>query len=178
VTRTKIALLLSFAMVFAAGVVVGHLAWRRSPRDRRSWLGEELNLTPEQREQMRQIWSEAMGGLGAERWSRRRALAEEREQAIRELLSPEQLQEYEGILGEHERALQALAEEREKALKEAVERTKRILTPVQREEYEAMMDRVRERAARRGRGEPGRRPHRWGPPGPPPPGAPPPGEQD
>jgi Spy/CpxP family protein refolding chaperone len=162
VTRTKIALLISFGLVFAAGAVVGHLAWRwrRPTHRRRSWLSEELDLTSEQREQMREIWSDAMSGLGPELGQRRRELAEERERAVEELLSPEQMQQYQRIQQEHERALHSLAEQREEAFRNAAERTKQILTPQQREKYEKMIERMRERTSRwRGRG-PHRRPHR------------------
>jgi len=178
VTRTKIALLLSFALVFASGVVVGRLAWRRPPRRHRSWLSDELNLTPEQREQMREIWSNAMRGLAPQLGSRRRALSEEQQQAIDELLNPEQLQEYKNILEEHERARRSLAEQREEAFRDAVERTKQILTPDQREKYEEMMSRMRERGPRWGPPDGNRRPRRGGPPGPPSSGLPPPNAQD
>lgn len=168
-TRTKIALLLSFALVFAAGVVVGRVAWRRPPGRHRSWLSDELNLTAEQREQMREIWSETMRGPGAEHGGSRRALAEKREEAVRELLTAEQLEQYERIQQEHEQALRSLAEQREEAFHDAVERTKEMLTPEQRRKYEEMMERMRERGPRWGRPEGERRPRRPGPPKAPPP---------
>ncbi len=161
-TRTRVALLLSFVLVLAAGFAVGRLsarAQRRGGRD--SWLGRELDLTGEQREQMRAIWSEVMGRLHRDRGERRRELAAERDRAVERLLSEEQVNQYQQIMDEYERGLQALREEREAAFREAVARTKQMLTPVQRAKYEEMLERMRSRDERddgwRGRSHRGER---------------------
>ncbi len=146
------ALLVSFALVFAAGLVVGRLAWGPAtggPRAERSWLSEELNLTTEQRQQMERIWSDALGGLGAEHGDRRRALGEERERAIGELLTAEQKEQYEHILAQYHEGLQQLGRERQEAFERAFEQTREILTPEQREHYEKIMDRMHRRVPRR-----------------------------
>ena len=159
ITRTKVILLVSFLLTFGAGTSVGLLT--SLPEDRssdksRPWRG--LNLTDKQREQMREIWSSAMGRGRGER----RLLAKERDEAVVALLTEEQLPRYEQIVGEYKRKMKDLSRERQRRIQEAVERTKRILTPEQVEKYEELRERRRERArARRrrpGSTQPGTRP--------------------
>ena len=148
ITRTKVVLLVSFLLTFGAGTSVGLLISRpeNRPSDKsRSWMG--LNLTDEQREQMREIWSSAMGRGRGER----RLLAKERDKAVVALLTEEQLPRYEQIVGEYERKMKDLSRERQRRIQEAVERTKRILTPEQVEKYEELRKRRRERARARRR---------------------------
>jgi Spy/CpxP family protein refolding chaperone len=170
VTKTKVILLVSFAVVFAAGAAMGRLLAPQE-RERRRGFGpaEELGLTPEQGEQMRAIWSEVFSRLRKEHGNRRQELARERGEAVRELLTEEQREQYDGVFEEYERELRGLEEQRDAAVEEAVERTKEILTPEQREKYEEMLSRMRQLS--------GRPPRRRGPPrggpwhGPPPFGA-------
>jgi Spy/CpxP family protein refolding chaperone len=178
VTRTKILLVLSLAVVFAAGGAVGYAVRRQTPpeppheRRRRSWLTDELNLKPEQREQMQEIWSEAMEPTRGE-FGQRGRIYEERNEAVRALLNEDQQAEYDRILEETERRLQELSDARRRAFEEAFEkavaRTKEILTPEQRQKYEEMLSRMPEPGpgpgGRRGRGR--GRPGGPMPPGPP-----------
>ena len=53
----------------------------------RSWITRELDLTAEQREQMREIWSGVMGASRQQQRDRRRAIREERDQAMQNLFS-------------------------------------------------------------------------------------------
>lgn len=181
-TRTRIALLLSFALVFAAGATLGRLTARtKHPPRRGSWLTEELDLSPQQQEQMRAIWSDVMGQVHRTHGEQRGMLATERDEALRQLLTDEQRQRYEQVLDEYERKLRLLSEQRGAAFQEGVARTKEMLTPDQREKYERMQENMREHRGRRPRrgGPPrmdgrGPSPHPDGPEGPPwaPPGPP------
>ncbi len=155
-TRTKAVLLVSFVLVFVAGLAAGRLTARRRPRHRgRSWLTSELNLTPDQRDQMQEIWSEATRQPRAPRedWAQARR---ERDEAVRELLSDEQTEEYDRIIREREERRQAMADRRRKAFEDAVARTKEILTPEQRAKYDEIRSRMPERG-RRGPFGPGMR---------------------
>ncbi len=164
-TRTKVLLLVSFAVVFATGFAVGRLTRHKFGRPgRQSWLAGELELTPEQREQMEAIWSDVMGRLHKAHEQERRALYGQRQEAIENLLTPEQLTEYLAIVDRHEERMRALAQERWQAVQEGVERTKEILTEEQARRYEEMMERMKGRMegprrdhdfpAREGRAEP------------------------
>ncbi len=167
--KAKLLLTLSLVLTFAAGLALGCLlergrGSRHRPGRRQSWLARELDLTPEQEQQMHAIWSEAMGQLGMPRGERRQAPRDEREQAIRDLLTDEQEVQYDRIQADFERSLAALADEGKQAFDRAVARTKEILTPEQRAKYEEMLGRMREHGRRGppgpGMGPPGRRPRR------------------
>ena len=120
-----------FVVVFAAGVSAGFLFDRlKQHPSRRSWLTSQLNLTAEQREKMRKIWSEAMQ-LPSSRAEDKRFLQQQRDQAIRELLTEEQAKEYESILQNYARNVEELFKQRREEFKQAVEKTKEILTPEQ-----------------------------------------------
>jgi Spy/CpxP family protein refolding chaperone len=150
-TKTKVILLVSFLLIFAAGTALGiWISGERHP-ERRSWLVNELNLSSDQEEQMRKIWSEVMDTRGRQHGEQRAALAQKRDQDIAALLSDAQRTQYQAILQEYSRQMDALAQERRKAFEEAVERTKKILTPEQAAKYDELMKRQRES----GRGERG-----------------------
>ena len=142
-SKTKAILLFCFASVFAAGVLVGAVARRATAprRERHSWLSQELDLTPDQRDQMRDIWSDAMRGSREQQHQERRALREKRDQALQDLLSDEQKAEYEKILLKYEEGTKALDEVRKAAFDDAVQRTKAILNEEQRAKYEEMLKR-------------------------------------
>jgi len=167
VKKANLLLTLSLALTFAAGLALGCLlergcGSRHRPGRRQSWLARELDLTPEQEQQMHAIWSEAMGQLGIPRGERSRTLTEEREKAVRDLLTEEQELQYDRVLAEHEQKLAGLKDEGKQAFERAVARTKEILTPEQRTKYEEMLGRTREHGRRGppgpGMGPPGRRP--------------------
>jgi Spy/CpxP family protein refolding chaperone len=159
--KTKIIIVICFAAAFVAGAATGWLAKesRRPPRDPSSWLTRELNLTTQQQEQMRKIWSEVMETSPREYGEKRRAIAEERNKAIVALLSDQQKAKYDQILADYNRKITELSEQRKAAFDQAVERTKQILTPDQAKKYDELMKRQRERG---GPGPGGPRP--WGGP--------------
>ena len=156
VTKTKVILLASFLITFAAGAVVGMLVSWPPPRHRhRPRLSEELGLSAQQQAKMRKIWSKMGGAPGAHRREGRRALMRERDEGIVALLNDEQLPQYKQIVGEYEQKLEKLHQERRQKVREAIELTKQMLTPEQAKKYEELMK--RRPGAGRGFG-PGRRP--------------------
>jgi len=139
--KTRIAVALCFLAALAAGLAAGFALARLGPPPRRSWLDRELNLTPRQREQMREIWSKVISGPTHQEFrERRQKLEEERRQAILGLLSDETRQKYEEVMKKYDEKIAALEEERQRLLQEAVESTKRILTEQQRKKYTAMLE--------------------------------------
>jgi len=145
-TRTKVLLIVAAVVTFAAGAAVG-LSFSRARHGPHgpSWLAAELGLTDLQQEQMREIWSEVMSKTFRNRWEQRRAIAEQRDQAILDLLTEEQRTRYDAILQEYTHKREEMEQQREQAFKEAVERTKQILTPEQAAKYEELLKKRPER---------------------------------
>ncbi|HRU06160.1 MAG TPA: periplasmic heavy metal sensor [Candidatus Brocadiia bacterium] len=160
-----------FVAAFAAGVAAGVALFPPpAPPPPGSWLTHELDLTPEQRTQMRQIWSGVMGGGRGQRHVERQALEKERDEAIQALLTEEQKARYDEVMKSFSAKVAAQAEERKKAFDDAVESTKKILNEKQRAKYEEIL---KQRGGRGRRGPPGPPPDDGGGPEPPPPsGAP------
>jgi Spy/CpxP family protein refolding chaperone len=190
-TRTRLILIASCIIVFAAGAAAGLLfselnAPRRThgggaaegPRPR-SWLVQELKLTPQQAEQMQKIWEPPAGAHQGRRDEHMAALARERDQAVVALLTEEQKAKYDAILQDHAQKVDELSKERRKAFEDRVAQTKLILTPEQAARYEELLKEPRGHGHGRGRGPqsgpggPGEPPD--GAAGAPPPPPPPPG---
>jgi len=167
-TKIKIILVVAFLATFAAGAVTGLLVAHLSQRSHGpSWLGAELDLTSQQREQIRNIWSEVMGSMMPQRSEQGKALRQERDQAITALLTDEQRSRYDAVLKDYARKEAEMSEQRKQAFEAAIKRTKEILTPEQAAKYDELMQKQRERGFGPPRG--GRRgPPSDGPPGPPP----------
>jgi len=135
-TKTKLVLLVCFIATLAAGIAAG-MAFS-GPNRRPHPRPDPLNLSPEQREKMRQIWSsvESKSRAGREQMD---ALRKEREEAVIGLLNGEQKAQYDAIIKTHDEKMAALAAERRKAIEEAVQRTKEILNDEQRAKYDEML---------------------------------------
>ena len=152
-TKTKMILIVSFLVTAAAGIGVGMLvSWPKPRYARRSRLTRELNLSSEQQEQMRKIWSGVRGFPRGRTGENRRALTQERDTAIIALLSEEQLTQYQQIVQEYERKLEELSQERRSRIQAAVEQTKQILTTEQASKYEELLKKRGGRDRGRGRG--------------------------
>jgi Spy/CpxP family protein refolding chaperone len=147
-SRVKMILTIAFVLAMGAGVAVGMLSARiPQTRQPRSWLGDELNLSPEQRDQMRTIWQDVSKNRPRD-GERRRALEKERNEAIIRLLTDEQKLKYEQINQQFAQGQQDQAQQREAAIQSAIERTKQILTPDQRVKYAQIMQERREKKER------------------------------
>src|SRR5688572_11747345 len=97
--KVKAVVIIGFVVTFAAGLVAG--LWMKQPRvignpgglvvdplpkpDHRSWLAEKLNLTPQQDEQVKQIWESAMKSVPDRGRDDHRKLFKDREDAIARL---------------------------------------------------------------------------------------------
>jgi Spy/CpxP family protein refolding chaperone len=105
----------------------------------RSWLSDQLALTPQQRDQMRAIWSKVAQGAGPDFGEKRRTLQKERDDAIANLIPASQKPAYEQIERDYRAKADALDAERGKAFDAAVAQTKQILDPTQRQKYEEIL---------------------------------------
>lgn len=150
---TRLIVTAGFVVAFAAGLIGGVQLRRALPphppsgpgpatrMGRHGWLAAELGLTAQQQEQMTRIWSDVARRGRGEHEERRRQLRKERDDAIAALIRQEDRAAYEQILKTYSDRMAALEQETRAAFQEAVEKTKQILTPQQREKYEAILKR-------------------------------------
>src|SRR5688500_5474796 len=105
--KVKAVVIIGFVVTFAAGLVAG--LWIKQPsviatgpdatqtearKEHRSWLAEKLNLTPQQDEQVKQIWESAMKSVPDRGRDDHRKLFKDREDAIARLIPAESKAEY------------------------------------------------------------------------------------
>ena len=140
-TKIRIAVILGFALAFAAGASVGMLAsWpaeaTASKSGRGPDLAAQLGLTSRQRDQMHAIWSEFVAGKDKEFHDRKRILWQEKDEAIEGLLTDEQWSEYDAICADCDRRMREMDEQWQDVIQQAVERTRAILTPEQVKKYD------------------------------------------
>lgn len=143
---TKMIVITGFIVAFSAGIMTG-VAWKtRAPGDRpdnhrdpQSWIAEQLSLTPEQQAQMKEIWS----GFGGRRegWHKREQIRREKDEAIANLVRPEDMGAYDRILEAAKCKTDALDAEGKDTFQKAVEKTKGILNDEQRKKYEELLSR-------------------------------------
>jgi Spy/CpxP family protein refolding chaperone len=163
-TKVKVIVVVGFLIAFGAGAVVG-LSVRQpaaansaiAPSTRpsgSSWLRDQLGLSQPQQEEMKKIWDHVATMNTRDHEDRRQQFRKERDDAVAALLSAGEKSAYEKIQQDYSNKLRALGQERSRAYEAAVEKTKAVLTPKQREKYEEMLK--RREADSRGRG-PGRR---------------------
>lgn len=158
---TKAIVIVGFLLALAAGFAAGWTGRQHAPApppprgDRGSWLAAELNLTPQQRQQMDQIWSELAQRGDRDRGSKRDELRRQRDEAILNLVPAEKRSEYDRILADYRAASDALESQWRAGFQQAVQRTRELLNEQQRARYDQIMAR---HAEQRGRSGPG-----WGP---------------
>jgi Spy/CpxP family protein refolding chaperone len=148
---TKIIVILGFLVAFAAGLVVGVSVHTREvttaaqpttrPMDPRGMLTKELNLTPQQQEQMKQIWSEVVRHGGHDQEDRRQQYRKERDDAISAMIKPEERAKFDEIKNTYSEQMAGLDKDRRAAFDNAVKQTKAILTPEQLTKYDDFLKR-------------------------------------
>ncbi len=168
---TKLALVLAFLVVMAAGAVVGMAvdrsilraeAPRVEPPTTRASFPQFPKVSKEQKDSIDQIWA-AVDALRYQRFQARHDLDVKRAQDIQAMLSPEQKDRYEAIQTGYRTDVQKLEQGLQDAVKKAEEQTRAVLNDQQRAQYDVWRDAM---AKRRGpRGGPGRNggPGRSGP---------------
>ena len=132
----------AICLVFVSGVAVGVVGRRAfQPKKFQSVLVEELDLTPDQRHKIQQIWSEVAEHHTPVPMSEIEKADAARWQAIDELLTPEQRSQYARIQQRFEDRMQGLDSGNRSRVAAAEEQTRQLLTPAQREKYERFLAR-------------------------------------
>ncbi len=153
-TRTRLILICSFIICFAAGVAAGFLGGvlvRPAPRHHESRMTRGLNLTPQQTEQMDKIWPWPPPRRDQD--PRMAALDKDREQAVTALLGEDLKAKYDDLISQYSAKRRALREQEDA---ERVEQTRKILGPDQFAKFQERLKEIRAAIERRGgRGGPG-----------------------
>jgi hypothetical protein len=143
ISRPTLALFGVSILALVAGVVTGTLGARvsASPANASggSSLSAELGLSPEQRDQMQQIW-EKVRTTAHQCQDQAQQLQKQRDDSVFALLTDEQKARYTQITTECVGKIQALNAEREAAFSAAVAQTKSMLNESQRQAYEQLID--------------------------------------
>ncbi|GIW76863.1 MAG: hypothetical protein KatS3mg104_1926 [Phycisphaerae bacterium] len=143
---TRMIVITGFIIAFGAGLMSGIVLKSYGPgapkpdkRDPQSWIAEQLELNPEQQKRLKEIWS----GFGGRRdnWQKREQIRRERDEAIANLIRPEDMSAYDQILEIARQKTEALEAEGKARFQEAVEKTKAFLTEKQRKKYEELLSR-------------------------------------
>jgi Spy/CpxP family protein refolding chaperone len=145
---TRLVVVIGFLVSLAAGLAIG-LTTRagvpkpehKPPGERGSWLAQQLDLTPEQREQLDAIWSETARRGGREQWQQRSQLRRERDDAIAALIPEDRRESYQQLLDDFAARSEAMEAQWRESFHAAVQRTREILTPQQLTKYEELMSR-------------------------------------
>src|SRR5438067_53651 len=153
-SMTRFIVIFGFAISFAAGLVVGMGKHWSTPAEAGSppatthpsgphGMAAELNLTPQQQEQMKKIWQDvARRGHGdPQQPDRRQQYRAERDEALAALVHPEDKDKYEQIQKDYKDRTDALDREMRAPFENAVKATDEILTPEQRVKYHEMLSR-------------------------------------
>ena len=139
--KTRLMLILAFMAVFAAGGAATMLARQVPSDDRRSAMARRLDLTETQSRQLRDIWDKARA-QARQGWPQHRTeLRQQRDEQIRELLSPEVLAKYQAIEQQHQQRLDALRDQQREVFAEARRRTRTILDDQQWNQWDELTGR-------------------------------------
>lgn len=143
---TKLVVIFGFLLAFAAGLIVGvnrHQQIAISPtagpstrQSRESELDTLLNLRPEQKAELKKIWSETADSGRKQHEERRRDLRHQRDEKLEALLSADQKASFAKIHEEYEQQTEAIEREMRGNFQKSVERTKEVLDTDQRVKYE------------------------------------------
>ena len=134
--------LAAICLVFVSGVAVGVVGRRAIQAIRfHSVLVEELDLTPDQRRKIQQIWDNVAEKRAPVPMAEIEKADAERWQAIDQLLTPRQRTRYAQIQQQFEDRMQALDQGNRERVARAEEQTRQLLTPAQREKYERLLAR-------------------------------------
>jgi len=151
-TNSKIVLLLStVVLMLGAGVVVGRLSLaplppvaipQTQPDRPRPWF-DQLALSAQQRQEMDAIWTDTKQKLhNLSMMDRRRELDRQRDEAIRALLSEQQLSAYEQINNDFHSRIDQLDKQRQKLIDDANQRSRALLDDNQKKLWDEQSKRM------------------------------------
>ncbi len=138
--KTKIHIIISFILIFLAGLAFGYVfGFKQKMAPQRTWLAQELDLNTEQEKKIKEIWTAVVQKTGSTPDEEKIKIAAERDRKVLEILNPEQVPDYSKIQEEFGNNIKSLANDRKTAISGAVEQTKKILTEEQRIKYETLL---------------------------------------
>ena len=143
-SKTRVILMSAFLLVMCAGVVVGRL-WNQLPIRAKtaggspSWLADQLNLRPDQRQQMDAIWGET-GPKIQKSFEMRQELDRERDQTIQELLTPAEWTAYDKIVEDFRAKRATLDKDRHQLVMDANAKSMALLDDVQKKKWEELRE--------------------------------------
>lgn len=144
--KLEIFLVVLVVVTLGAGVVIGALA-RRLPLGQQApvvetvaggSLGDQLQLTPVQRDQMKSIWEKVRWDV-QDCYHEGESLQRERDKAIISLMDERQKAEFEKLSTEYADRFTKLTEKREQTFQRAVDQTKQLLDEKQRGKYDEIL---------------------------------------
>jgi Spy/CpxP family protein refolding chaperone len=157
-TVTKLVVIFGFLMAFVAGLIVGVNRPQQvvvgpsapggagggggptSRPSRESELDTLLNLRPEQKAKLKEIWSEVADKGRKHHDHRRDELRDQRDRNVQSLLTAEQKSRFEQVHKDYDDQRKALEREMRASFQKAVEDTKALLDPDQRAKYEQWLE--------------------------------------
>jgi DNA anti-recombination protein RmuC len=139
--RREILLIGLTVLAVGAGVVAGMVVSRlpsASAAPTTSALTEQLKLSPQQSDQMKQIWEGVRDKVrtsyeGADRLQR------QRDEAIMAMLSTEQKAQFERLTRDFADRFETLRRDRDDSFHQAVEQTRKLLAEEQRRKYDDLL---------------------------------------
>lgn len=145
-SRLKLVVILVTFLALAAGVTAGMLAAKLPastappllPPIDRTPLAEELQLNPDQRDQMRTIWEGVRTNVH-ETFQLAQQVQKERDDALVALLNDDQKAAFEKIARQYADEFTDLTRQRDQTFADAVERTRKLLNAEQRTKYEEIL---------------------------------------
>lgn len=139
---TKAIVVIGFLVSFSAGLIVGMETRRTTtaapttrPSGRGSFITAELNLTPQQQEEMKKIWSDQSSHNWRDQEDHRRQFRKERDEAIAALVPAGEKSKLDDISKKYSEHLATMDREMRDGFQKKVEATNAILTPEQRSKY-------------------------------------------
>ncbi len=131
-----------FTVALGAGFVVG-MGMTRAPVEQkpggRSWLVDKLQLSPEQSDKLKAVWSDNLHDSWKRHGDSIKQYRKERDDALMALLNPEQKAAYEKILSHYNDQITELNREQEAQFQAAAEKTKALLDEHQQQIYDELL---------------------------------------
>lgn len=131
-----------FTVALGTGIVVGMGMTRSSAAPHegpRSWLVDKLQLSPEQSEQIKAVWSDNVHDSWKRRSDAVKQYRKERDDALVALLTTEQKTAYDKILDRYNNEMTDMNREQEAQFQAAADKTKQLLDDHQRQIYEELL---------------------------------------
>jgi Spy/CpxP family protein refolding chaperone len=139
--RTLLIMIGAFFLTLAAGGVLGRIVSPARPGPIATdggWLAQQLQLTADQRTQVRTIWDQTHAMMDAQ-IAQHRTSEKEFRLAVQGLLTDQQKIRYQTIEENFDKQEKSADAALDAAIDASIQKTKMILTPPQRDKYEQLL---------------------------------------